>query len=427
MLLVHLDDPGPRQRYIARHLLERMLGWPVRFTEQAGEYRAYSGAKLHYGTSLPEEEGFAIRPAIALGALKLAAVLPPPTLNDGLPVIHGDDPFADAFTLLSLLDELGATERDVHGRVQASALYTVRHHVSELALVDRWALRLADRLRQRYPELPPPVRRFRHVLTVDVDNGFRHLGRPWLRQWGGLVRDLVCLRAAGALQRASVLLGRRPDPFDRYAELTALATRQPVDRVIVFLLMRGEGTYDHAVPHDPLFQKRVRSMRGAVEVGLHPSYRSSEDPAIAAEDRRTLMTITGEAPRLTRQHFLRWRLPDTLRALVDAGFTEDHSLGFTDRIGFRAGTCTPFPYYDLERDEETTLMLWPFACMDSALHDRMGVNADAAFAQIRPLLDEVRGVGGTFVSTWHDRFLSDSGEWKGWWQVMQRTIEAGRP
>lgn len=427
MLLVHLDSPGPRQRFIVRHLLERMLGWPVRFTEQASEYRAHTGAKLHYGTTLSGEEGFAIRPAIALEALKPGTALPAPTLNDGLPVIHGDDPFADAFTLISLVDELGVTERDAHGRVPATALYTVRHHVSELALVDRWALRLADRLRQRYPHLPAPMRRFRHVLTVDVDNGFRYRGRPWLRQLGGFVRDLMQLRVADAAQRIAVHAGRARDPFDRYADLASLATTQPVDRVIAFLLMRGAGTYDHAVPHDPLFQQRVRSLRGAVEVGLHPSYRSSEDPVIADDDRRTLMTITGEAPRSSRQHFLRWRLPDTLRALAAAGFTEDHSLGFTDRVGFRAGTCTPFPFYDLERDEETALMLWPFACMDSALHDRQGIGASAAFAHISPLIDEVRGVAGTFVSTWHDRFLSDSGAWKGWWQVMQRTIEAARP
>ncbi|MCU0320597.1 MAG: polysaccharide deacetylase family protein, partial [Flavobacteriales bacterium] len=169
------------------------------------------------------------------------------------------------------------------------------------------------------------------------------------------------------------------------------------------------------------------SMRGAVELGLHPSYHSSTEPTIAAEDRQRLMAVTGEAPRLNRQHFLRWRLPDTLRALLDAGFTEDHSLGFTDRLGFRAGTCTPFPYYDLERDEETALMLWPFACMDSALYDRMGIDASTASDHIQPIIDEVSYVQGTFISTWHDRFLSDSGEWKGWWQVMQQTVaQAGQ-
>lgn len=427
MLLVLLDSAGPRQRYIVRHLLERMLGWPVRLTTDVEAYRAHGGPKLHYGEPLPDEDGHVVVPAIRLEAVRSGMALPPPTLCDGLPVLHGDDAFADSFTLLSLVDELTAVERDAHGRVPSSALHLVRHHVSGLALVDRWALRLADRVRARYPELPAPVRNFRHVITVDVDNGFRYRGRPVLRQAGAFVRDLLRMRPSDALERLAVLSGRRPDPFDRYAELTTLANSASSHRVIAFLLMRGGAAHDHAVPHDPRFRQRVRAMRGAVEMGLHPSYSSSELPSITAAERDDLQAITGEATHLSRQHFLRWRLPHTLRELAAAGFTEDHSLGFADRVGFRAGTCTPFPYYDLERDEETGLMLWPFVCMDSALHDRMGVGADGAFAHIRPLIDEVRGVGGTFVSTWHDRFLSDHGPWKGWWQVMQRTIEAARP
>jgi len=427
MLLVLLDSAGPRQRYIVRHLLERMLGWPVRFAADLEAYRTHNGPKLHYGEPLVDDDGHVVVPAIELEALKPGMALPPPTLCDGLPVLHGDDPFADSFTLLSLMDELGNVERDAHGRIPSSALHVVRHQVSELALVDRWALRLADRLRARYPDLPAPVRNFRHVLTVDVDNGFRYLGRPLLRQAGAFIRDLLRLRPSDAWERVEVLLGRKRDPFDRYNELAALATTASLHRVIAFLLMRGGAANDHAVPHETRFHQRVHAIRGAVEIGLHPSYHSSELPSITTAERDDLQAITGEMIQLSRQHFLRWRLPDTLRGLAAAGFTEDHSLGFSDRVGFRAGTCTPFPYYDLERDEETGLMLWPFVCMDSALHDRMGVGADGALAHIRPLIDEVRGVGGTFVSTWHDRFLSDRGPWKGWWQVMQRTIEAARP
>lgn len=427
MLLVHLDNAGPRQRFIVRHLLERMLGWPLRFTTDAAEYCAHQGAKLHYGHTMRDGEGLVIRPARALEEIRPGMLLPPPSPHHGVPVIHGADPFADAFILLSLVDELSVQERDQHGRVPSSAMYLVRHHVSELALVDRWALRLADQLRQRHERLPAPTRQFRHVLTVDVDNGFRYQGRPLLRQVVAAVRDLWRCRSADALERSLVCLGCRKDPFDRYADLAALASSAGLHRTIAFLLMRGGGPYDHAVPNDVRFQQRILRLSGAVELGLHPSYQSSTDPMIAEEERQRLMALTGEAPRLNRQHFLRWRLPDTLRALQDAGFSEDHGLGFTDRIGFRAGTCTPFPYYDLERDEETALMLWPFACMDSALQDRMGVDAAGAMRHIIPLIDEVRGVQGTFVSTWHDRFLGDSGEWKGWWQVMQQTIAHARP
>jgi hypothetical protein len=147
---------------------------------------------------------------------------------------------------------------------------------------------------------------------------------------------------------------------------------------------------------------------------------------VAAEDRARLESIIAEPVSLSRQHFLRWRLPDTLRELEAAGFREDHTLGFSDRTGFRAGTCTPFPYYDLEQDRATTLMLWPFAIMDSALHDRMGLAPAAAQEQIDAVIDTVRAVQGTFVSVWHDRFLSDHGPWKGWRAVLLNTLSHAR-
>jgi hypothetical protein len=111
---------------------------------------------------------------------------------------------------------------------------------------------------------------------------------------------------------------------------------------------------------------------------------------------------------------------------VDQGFNEDHTLGFTDRVGFRAGTCTPFPWFDLESNEATDLMLWPFAVMDSAIHEQMGVPTEQAAARFIEMADAVKAVDGTFVSVWHDRYLSGHGEFRGWPEVMIEVVQRAR-
>ena len=71
-------------------------------------------------------------------------------------------------------------------------------------------------------------------------------------------------------------------------------------------------------------------------------------------------------------------------------------------------------------------MLWPFAAMDSALIERQGQGPDEVGASMNVLSDIVRGVNGTFVSVWHDRYLSGHREFSSWPAVFDRVIEHAR-
>ncbi|HQW88040.1 MAG TPA: hypothetical protein PLH93_12660, partial [Flavobacteriales bacterium] len=198
---------------------------------------------------------------------------------------------------------------------------------------------------------------------------------------------------------------------------------------ILFLLLRGDGPHDHAVEPDhwPTWLHRFLRHDTSLRVGLHPSYASSTDHERLDAEISTYERRLQPRKLVSRQHFLRWRLPDTLRRLAAAGFVEEHSLGFADRTGFRAATCTPFPWYDLERDRPTSLMLWPFAAMDSALIERSGLDPDGVTAAMRTMSDEVRAVQGTFVSVWHDRYLSGHREFARWPAVFKQVVKHARP
>ena len=42
-------------------------------------------------------------------------------------------------------------------------------------------------------------------------------------------------------------------------------------------------------------------------------------------------------------------------------------MGYPDTIGFRASTCTPFLFYDLDFEVQTPLMIHPYQLMDFSL------------------------------------------------------------
>ena len=100
-------------------------------------------------------------------------------------------------------------------------------------------------------------------------------------------------------------------------------------------------------------------------------------------------------------------------------------VGFADQIGFRAGTCTPYYFYDLENEAKTDLLVIPFQVMDGTLLHYLKLSPEKAFAEIEKIMQEVKEVGGTFVSIWHNETVSDLGEWKGYREVFEKMNQLG--
>lgn len=428
-MLVHIERPSPRVDYAVRHVLERLLGLRVHHAAGAEEFRSAEGPRLSYGTERFEGalhipwSGAIAAPAAEEPVVTLVEGRPVFFLVDGLP-----DLFAAIFHLLSLQDEMRCPQRDAHGRVPSTALFTVRHGLADRPWVDEQAQALGRSIASMWGLEPRAARRYAHHVTVDMDNILRYAGRPWQRALGASIRELLHGDVSAVRERWQVREGGREDPFERMHDLLH-SHRRLVDRTTLFYLMRGGGGADHAsdATH-PATRGSIQRGAAACEIGIHPSYASSDgDHRYISEERSMLERIAGRKVDIARQHYLRWRLPDTLRHLLRSGIVEDHSLGFPDRAGFRVGTCTPFPWYDLDSEQETGLMLHPFAVMDSALVEHQHLDADGVIRAMARASDMVRAVGGHFTSVWHDRYLSGHREFAPWPAVFAAVLEHARP
>ena len=108
---------------------------------------------------------------------------------------------------------------------------------------------------------------------------------------------------------------------------------------------------------------------------------------------------------------------------MQAGIKEDHSMGYATQTGFRAGICSPFNFYDLSREEETTLTVFPFSIMDFTLCEVMKLSTGEAITKIISVIDEIKKANGTFISVWHDRTFSNKGIYSGWNTVYEQMLE----
>ena len=335
------------------------------------------------------------------------------------------DLFAAVFYLLSRYEEYLPYEPDVYGRYGHENSLAHREHFLQIPLIDHWLLLFRKMLFHRFPALSFGARFFQWVPTYDIDIAWSYLGKGWLRNAGGVVRDISRGKLKPVHARITTLLRRRPDPFDAYPWLHQLHSRYNLKALFFFLVAAGSGRYDKNIdPGNAALQQLIRETAKEHTVGLHPSWQSGDDPGLLVKEKQTLCSIAGLNVLHSRQHYLRFTIPETYRRLLAAGITHDYSMGYGTINGFRASVACPFFWYDLERETATELMVHPFCFMDANAYYEQGLNAEAAASEIDTFKKEVRSVQGTLYTVWHNNFLGTDPAFEGWRAVYERFVRS---
>lgn len=334
------------------------------------------------------------------------------------------DLFAAAFYLVTHYEKYQAQHIDAHGRYDPAAYPSAKWHLDRVPLVHRYATLLGETLERYFPQKiaisPPP---FAAEITIDVDFPWKYRHKGWAGWGGGLARDLARLQPRVAAERLRTLVTRR-DPYYTFAQLRDLC---PPEQTRFFFLVSGRRTR-----HDSRYSWRHRPYQHLIQeiqaagygIGLHPSYATMTDPAQLARELGGLASVVDVPIRHSRQHFLRYRFPETPRQLLEAGIRDDYSLCRYDRGGFPGGMARPYPWFDLPRNHVTTLRLHPAQLMDRTLQAYLALDPSQALAHFHQLLDCTRTVGGTFSLILHNDSLSESGEWQGWSPTIREMITA---
>ena len=125
----------------------------------------------------------------------------------------------------------------------------------------------------------------------------------------------------------------------------------------------------------------------------------------------------------SRFHFIKLNLPQSYRQLIDQDATEDYTMGYAAKMGFRAGVCSPFYFYDLDFDSPTKLRVYPFYLMEATIKYYFNEGHENAIQYFIEYIDKVKKYNGTFVSLWHNDSLSEWQIWKGWKNVYLEMID----
>lgn len=104
--------------------------------------------------------------------------------------------------------------------------------------------------------------------------------------------------------------------------------------------------------------------------------------------------------------------PRSYLQLLKSGVLKDYRMGYDTTVGFRAGTCTSFSWYDLQLEKTTHLQIYPIAINDTILLQRRTFNIDETIDQWGKLIENVKLLNGHFYILWHKETLPEFGKGK---------------
>ena len=429
MILIYTKQTSSRLDYILNFIFKDIYGVDYKLTTNKDEFVSSDIAKINYSEE-SIDGSIQIIPINLLFETNILQKKIEVTEWDGQKVFfqssgNSEIPFdllAASFYLISRYEEYLPFSADQHGRFEANQSLAGKNDFLHDPAVDQWVCKLGKILTEKFPDFKPCERKFKFISTIDVDNAYAYLYKGTVRTIGAAMRDLFKLDFNENIKRFQALTGEK-DPFDTYGYLDALHKQYNISP-LWFFLVGNYNTYDKNLPLDnEAFQELIKEVCAVSEIGIHPSYESNESFDQLKKEFDYLSGVTGKPLTKSRQHYLKLLFSETYQNLLKLGIKEDYTLGYASDVGFRAGTCTPFQFYDLYNEKATDLRIYPFYVMDVTLNQYLKLNVDEAVELITEIINKVKQVNGTFISLWHNESLSDHGNWKGWEPVYKQMLE----
>ena len=336
---------------------------------------------------------------------------------DDIWLINGcDDVFSIIFYFLSRYEEYVLNERDEHDRFSSHSSFITKSGRLNKPNVDILVKQIFELLNIDYS---PILKRFNSIVTFDIDSAWAYKNKGFMRYLLSDAKDV--LKGLYIKDKIKVRLNKKQDPFDTFSIIKKVGQSH---QVICFFLMGDWSKFDKNINWKNIeFNHLINEVSSYSQLGIHPSYKSYLKVAQIKKEIKRLSLVSGKKITKSRQHFLKLKLPNTYRQLIDLGITEDYSMGFADAYGFRAGTSFPFYFFDLLKDKQTDLSIFPITYMDGTLNQYLGLSVAESIKVVKQLKKEVKEVGGLFIPLWHNETIGDKGIWKGWLPVFEANFE----
>ena len=337
------------------------------------------------------------------------------------------DIVASSFFMLSRYEEIVLGKKDKFDRFPATESLAYKEEFLDRPIVNeyiellwKWidSFDLGFKRRKLWGD-----KDFAVCLTHDVDTARKYKTYPPLRTIGSLVVKDKNLKKVFAVIIDYFKAKSDKDPYDNFSYIMDLENKYGFKSSFYFM-SGGNTKYDASYSiNDSYIVSLIKILQQkGFEIGLHPSFNSYNDFQILNLQKEKLEKVTENVILGGRQHYLRWKTPNTWRILEKAELKYDTTLSFADHEGFRCGICFPYRPFDILGNRVLNIWELPLIIMDGSLFNYQNLTPEEGFQRIKNLIDTTKKYNGLFVLLWHNSSL-DELKLPGWIKTYERTME----
>ena len=400
MLLIYTQKITPRTTYIFKHICMRILGLEVGFTSVIEELIAHSGPKISYGKQQMGNELFIQSQGllteqgvesidITVKPWEETVCFFPVSEKSALPF----DIFSAGFYLLSRYEEYLPHVKDERGRYPVSESLGYKEKFLQQPVVDVWAYKFKKVLEEHFPSIEFSSKKMNIHTVIKAVEPYAYEQKGIFRSFIGYLSDLLRFKILQVTRRTQVILGVRRDPHNTFKWIINRAKRSK-NPLSVFFLLGEAATFKESInTHRQKFKMLIKYVNDYKEVGLLFSMGALDEHQMLKKEKEQLEEITNRNLLSTMGSHYLVNLPDFYRDLVELEVKRDFTMVYKNTVGFRAGTCTPFLFYDLDYEIKTPLIIHPLAMTTLALTGKSDIEINKT---IDAVMNSVKKVNGTF-------------------------------
>ena len=201
----------------------------------------------------------------------------------------------------------------------------------------------------------------------------------------------MTLRLGSVFNRLRTLLFLKKDDYDVFEKLVGFSKKHNVKFKYMFQLSDFSAK-DRNVNHNRKnFHSLIKSMADYNEVGLLSGHNSTIEKSVLRKEKKRLENIMNRPLKSMLNAKYPMNLPETQNHIADLEIPHTFSMGYPEYVGFRANTCSPFLFYDINLERVTPVRLHPYVFNSLCVSPENFKEVSEKLLQVKSAINRLEG------------------------------------